>query len=117
MKIIVNIILAALLFVCSPALTQAQSKIDTTTFHVDGVCNTCKERIERAALLRGVKYVEWEKTSEQLTVVYRNDKVKPDDVHISIASIGHDTEKVKASDEAYSKLPDCCLYRSDIKKH
>jgi hypothetical protein len=27
-----------------------------------------------------------------------------------LASVGHDTEKYKASDDVYAKLPDCCHY-------
>lgn len=110
-------IICIVLFLLSPAITKAQSKIDTTSFQVAGVCDMCKERIERAALLRGVKFAEWEKSSEQLTVIYRVDKVKLDEVHKSITSVGYDTDKVTASEEAYAKLPKCCRYRSGIEKH
>jgi hypothetical protein len=36
---------------------------------------------------------------------------KMDDIQKAIAQIGHDTEKFKAPDEVYNKLPECCLYR------
>jgi hypothetical protein len=29
----------------------------------------------------------------------------------SLADAGHDNEKYKATDDVYSKLPKCCLYR------
>jgi hypothetical protein len=30
-----------------------------------------------------------------------------------VAMVGHDTEKVKASNVVYESLPDCCKYRQD----
>jgi hypothetical protein len=31
-------------------------------------------------------------------------------IHKNIAAVGHDTQKVKATDEAYNNLHDCCKY-------
>ena len=44
-------------------------------------------------------------------VVYKSDKISEEDVHKAIAGAGHDTEKIKATDEAYSKVHGCCRYR------
>ncbi|MBS1590173.1 MAG: copper chaperone, partial [Bacteroidetes bacterium] len=51
MKSIIIFIFSALL--SSAAL--AQSDIKTDSFKVDGNCNMCKNRIEEAAYVRGVK--------------------------------------------------------------
>lgn len=99
------------------ASAQKSSKIDTTKFEVKGVCDMCKDRIENAALIRGVKWVEWDKMSDTLTVIYRKDKLEILDVHKSIAEVGHTTEKVECNMEAYNQLPACCAYMGDIKKH
>ncbi len=90
---------------------------DTISFHVSGVCGSCKQRIENAALIKGVKWAQWDIESQILTVIYRKDKVTPDAIHQSIALAGHDTDKVKATDEAYKKLPRCCAYRDGVEKH
>jgi len=96
---------------------EKTSKIDTSKFEVKGVCNMCKERIENAALIKGVKLVEWDKATDTLTVIYRKDKVDILSVHKSVAEAGHTTEKVKCNIEAYNNLPACCAYMGDIKKH
>ncbi len=93
------------------------NKIVTKKFVVKGNCNLCKDRIENAALIRGVKFVEWDKMTDTLKVIYRIDKVTLDDLHKAIAGAGHDTEKVKAKDEVYNTLPACCLYRGGNGKH
>lgn len=94
-----------------------KKKVETTEFKVSGVCKMCKERIENAALIKGVKFVEWSKESQKIKVIFNNRKVKLDDIHAAIAEHGHDTEKVKAKDEVYEKLPKCCAYRDGVEVH
>lgn len=96
---------------------EKQSKIDTINFEVKGNCGLCKERIENAALIKGVKWVEWNKVTDTLTVIYRTDKVNILDVHASIAESGHTTDKVECNLDAYNKLPACCAYMGDAEKH
>ena len=96
---------------------KKNSKVDTAKFEVKGVCGMCKERIENAALIKGVKWVEWDKATDTLTVIYRVDKTKLLDVHKSIAEVGHTTDLVKCNIDAYKKLPGCCAYMGDAKKH
>lgn len=96
---------------------KGKQKIDTTHFEVAGVCDMCKERIENAALIRGIKYVNWDKESDMLQVIYRTDKADIMDVHRSIAESGHATSKVPANEEAYRKLPGCCAYLDGAEKH
>ena len=85
-----------------------------TTFEVDGLCSMCKERIEEAAKeVEGVKKATWNKKSRQLTLGFHNDEVDVKNVHKAIARAGHDTEKVKATDESYAALPACCKYREE----
>ncbi|HAF30588.1 MAG TPA: ATPase [Bacteroidales bacterium] len=96
---------------------KQDSKIDTVQFEVKGVCNMCKERIENAALIKGVKWVEWNKITDTLTVIFRKDKTKLMDIHKSIAEAGHTTELVECNLDSYHKLPACCAYMGDVKKH
>jgi Cu(I)/Ag(I) efflux system membrane fusion protein len=81
-------------------------------FGVSGNCEMCKERIEKAALsLQGVKSASWDVTLKIVQVEYDNKELQPADIHKAIAEAGHDTEQVKADDETYKALPECCLYR------
>ena len=102
----------------SEALGQKKEKeTRTIEFQVSGVCKMCKTRIENGALIKGVKKVEYDGEKSLLTVIYRTDKVTEDDIHTAVANIGHDTDKVKAPEEAYKKLPGCCAYRDGVEKH
>ncbi|MCG8410710.1 MAG: cation transporter [Bacteroidales bacterium] len=96
---------------------QKEKKVKTVKFEVKGVCDMCKKRIENAALIKGVKWVEWDKATDTLTVIYKPSKVKLIKIHESIAEAGHTTDKVKCNLEAYKKLPPCCAYMGDVEKH
>lgn len=91
--------------------SAATQQVDNTTFKVYGKCGMCKKRIEGAVNeLEGVQSANWDVESKMLTVKYDPSKVEEMDIHKQIASVGHDTEKVKATDEAYSNLMGCCKY-------
>jgi len=91
--------------------------VKTVEFKVEGVCGMCKDRIENGALIKGVKKAEWDKETEMLTVIYNPDKVELMDIHKAIAELGHSTDKVKAEEKAYNKLPACCQYDDGAHKH
>ncbi|MBN1118140.1 MAG: cation transporter [Bacteroidales bacterium] len=93
------------------------AKTVTAKFHVDGVCMMCKERIENAAYIKGVKTCEWDKETGELEVVYNTEKTTLDKIHKSIAKAGHSTSKEKADSDAYAKLPKCCAYDNGAEKH
>lgn len=98
------------------AQTSKQKKSKSVvcdTIMVRGVCGSCKDRIENAALIKGVKKLNWDKNTQELIVYYKPSKVTTDQIEQEIAKIGHDTKKHKAKDEVYNSLPACCAYRSD----
>ena len=97
-------------------ILSAQSKADIT-FGVSAVCGMCEERIETAFDVKGIVMADYDLKSKKLNVVYKT-KVFPDvlDVHRIAANVGHDTEKVKATDEAYNSLHHCCKYREGAKE-
>jgi periplasmic mercuric ion binding protein len=105
------------LFAFNSQAQEKSKKIETTEFKVWGVCGQCKDRIENAALIKGVKFAEWNKQTQMLKVIYVPEKVSLEKIHKAVAEAGHDTELVKADDEVYKKLPKCCLYRDGIKAH
>lgn len=86
-------------------------KVETVTFTVKGNCEQCKNRIENAADIKGVKLAQWDEKTQQLTVTYRADKVTPEKIKEAVLKSGHDVEDRKAPDNTYNKLPDCCKFR------
>ena len=92
----------------------SQKRSAKHTFEVDGVCEMCKERIEKACLdTKGVKYATWSVDTHQLTVILNEKKNSIKTVKENIAKVGHDSEEVKATEEVYAKMHECCKYRDE----
>lgn len=94
-----------------------QKKFVTTEFWVGGTCNHCKERIENTVDVKGVKMAQYDLSNHMLEITYKPAKVDIDRLHQMLADIGHDTKKVKASDEVYNNINDCCKYRDHKHDH
>lgn len=107
-----NLFLLIGLFLSVNVFSQTKST-QTVTFSVKGNCEQCKERIENAADIKGVKVCTWEEKTQVATVVYSPDKVSPDQIKQAIAKAGHDVGDIKSTDVAYKKLPKCCQYRDN----
>jgi copper chaperone CopZ len=115
LKIIILGVLVSLMGSNSYAQMHDHSKMamattKTETIKVWGNCETCQARIEKAAKVDGVNKASWDKSTKLLTLVYDPATVKSDDIQKKIALVGHDTEKYKADDKVYAKLPGCCQY-------
>lgn len=96
---------------------KAQTTIVTSTISVKGNCGECKERIENAADIKGVKNAVWNEDTKVLTTTYDSKKVSLEQIEKAIANAGHETLKQKANDKAYNSLPSCCKYKTeDCKK-
>lgn len=91
--------------------------IQTEKITVRGVCDMCKDRIEKAALVKGVKMATWDANTQELTVMYKAGKVTPERIQKAVAATGHDTQDIEATEEAYKTLPDCCAYRDGVEVH
>jgi copper chaperone CopZ len=83
----------------------------TETRKVQGKCEMCKARIEKAAKIEGVTRADWNINTGMLALAYNPAVVTGDQIQRRIAAAGHDTEKYKATDAVYNNLPGCCLYR------
>ena len=95
-----------------PKKKQKKQSVSEASFEVSGVCGMCRNRVEKAAQsIEGVQAAVWNMDSKTMTVKFSADKTSAADVQQKIASTGHDTEQVKATDEAYSNLPGCCKYK------
>lgn len=84
--------------------------IETISFKVSGNCEMCKERIEEALDVKGVKKADWNMETGMVTIVFDPHTIEEDQLHQLIAKAGYDTEKVKAEEKAYKELPGCCQY-------
>ncbi|THU38025.1 heavy-metal-associated domain-containing protein [Niastella caeni] len=90
--------------------TNALAQTKTDSFKVYGNCNMCKKRIEKAAAVEGVVKANWNVETKIMTVSYDSSRLTTDAIQKKIAAAGHDTEKEKAADQTYNKLPGCCRY-------
>ena len=92
----------------------AQEKNKKMSFEVDGKCEMCKARIEKAALgVKGVKYALWDIPSHELSLIIDERKTDPMKIKTALVAVGHDTRELKATDEAYDSVHPCCKYRDD----
>lgn len=95
------------LFILVASIASAQTK--STTFKVSGECGTCKKKIEKAAKSAGASYAVWNTDTKMLTVKYAGAANKTK-IEEAIAGAGYDTPDVKATEDAYNKLDECCQY-------
>lgn len=96
------------------AMTFAQEKNKKLTMAVDGKCEMCKMRIEKAALgVKGVKYALWDIPSHELSLIIDERKTDPMKIKTALVAVGHDTKELKATEEAYAAVHPCCKYRED----
>lgn len=101
---------ATLFFTLFSVNMYAKDVITKTSFKVSGNCDMCKTRIEKAAKIDGVKNAVWDEETHLLTVAFAPTKVSVDQIQQNIAKAGYDTEKFKAIETDYKKLPQCCQY-------
>ncbi len=105
-----TILVMAILF---STIAFAQNKNEKASLEVDGVCMMCKERIEKACVkTKGVKSATWNVKTHELKLIFDARKTNLDSIRKSVAAVGHDTKKLKATDEAYNSLHPCCFYRN-----
>jgi len=100
--------------VLSAVIANAQMQ-KTETVKIFGNCGMCKQRIEKAGNIKGVASVEWNKTTKIATLNYDAAKTNQEEILKRIALAGYDSEKLLASEDAYSNLPGCCQYDREAK--
>jgi copper chaperone CopZ len=116
MKTIKALFMIAFVLAITSAAKAQNSKLDgpflaTKAIKVNGVCDMCKHRIENALKnTPGISSASWNIDSKTLLVQYSRAKINPAKIQQMVAAVGHDTEKIRASDVVYNALPDCCHY-------
>lgn len=111
-KIIVIIVFA--FFGMNANAQEQPNKNRKVDIEVNGVCEMCKKRIEKAAFsVKGVKSAIWHVEDQDLHLIIDETKCTVLDVEKAVAKVGHDTKNIKATEEQYAKIHGCCKYRTD----
>lgn len=106
-----------ILAVLIATVTYAQNKNAKASLEVNGVCLMCKTRIEKASLnTKGVKSAVWNVDTHELRLIYDERKTNIKTIESKILAAGHDTQELKATDEAYASVHPCCRYRDEVVK-
>jgi periplasmic mercuric ion binding protein len=103
-----QLFLLSFVFLSFSHIATAQEKTDT--LKVSGNCGMCKKKIETAAKTAGASFAQWNADSKMLVVKYNSTTANAAKIQQSIAKTGYDTQDVKATDEAYNNLHECCQY-------
>ena len=90
-------------------------KIKKIKFQVNGVCEMCKNRIETALDVKGIRLADWNIKTKFCRVKFNSEVISENKIHQLIAKLGHDTSKCKATDEDYNNLYYCCHYNREKK--
>jgi len=109
MKTKVFILMAGILLIGMSSFAMGKK---TEKINVAGKCGMCETRIEKAAMaVDGVKKADYDLKTKTLAVTFDEKKTSVDGIEEAMAKVGHDTDKFKADDAVYNKLPGCCKYR------
>lgn len=109
MKNILFVVVA--LISLSVTAQEKKNKNAKYNIEVNGNCDQCKKRIEKAAFsVPGVKSAVWHMDDHTLHLIINEEKTSLAEVEKAIAKVGHDTENVKATDADYENLHHCCKY-------
>ncbi len=91
---------------------KTSEKSTHTMINVQGKCEMCKDRIEKAAKsVKGVSSATWDQKTKQLHLNIDPAQTSADAISKAVAKAGHDTDKYKADKATYDALPTCCKYR------
>ncbi|MBP1618273.1 MAG: Cu(I)/Ag(I) efflux system rane protein CusB/SilB [Bacteroidetes bacterium] len=108
----INSAVAASTSMSAEMAAAPKSAIKHAMLKVKGNCESCKDRIEKAALsVKGVKSASWDQKSGVLHLELDSKATSVAAVSKAIAKVGHDTEFDKADAKTYNALPGCCKYK------
>ncbi|MDO5523659.1 MAG: efflux RND transporter periplasmic adaptor subunit [Bacteroidia bacterium] len=88
------------------------TKGEHATLMVQGLCEMCKDRIEKTARgINGVYSAVWELKTRELHLDFDKALTSKAAISKAVAAVGHDTDMHKADNNVYEALPACCKYR------
>ena len=86
------------------------SKFKKIKFYVSGVCEMCKNRIETALDIKGIRLADWNVKTKICKVKFNSEIISENYIHKLISEVGHDTPIYRAKDKDYNNLYHCCHY-------
>lgn len=97
------------LVTCFFLLNATAQKKQTIVIQTSAECGQCKERIEgKLNYTKGISFAELDVPTKQCTVKYDTEKISKEEILQEISKLGYDADGVKANQEAYENLPQCC---------
>lgn len=87
----------------------------TVAVKIYGNCGMCKKTIEKAALKKGTGKADWDNDTQTAQLTFDSSRTNADEILQRIAAAGYDSEKFRATDEAYANLHSCCQYERPAK--
>ncbi len=108
---VVAVLILSFSYVLDAQNSKATAKDTAVVFKINGTCSQCKERIEEALKIKGIRSADWDVNTKMLSLVYNPVNLSVSKIHKRLAEVGHDTELEKAKDAVYKELPACCHYR------
>lgn len=85
-------------------------KTKTESITIYGNCGMCKDRIENALDIVGVKNANWNIEAKVLRVVYNPSKISLEEIQRVCAKAGHASENTQVDASVYNNLHHCCKY-------
>ena len=114
-----NLLLGMMLLLVTLS-SQAQEKKNKNAKHtimVNGNCEQCQRRIQKAAFsVDGVKVANWSIETHKLAVTINEEKTSVAAVKKAVAKVGHDAGEIRATNESYENLHHCCQYEREEPK-
>ena len=99
------------IFSVSMMAQEKKNKNKSITFKVNGNCEMCEKRIEKAAFsIKGVKSADWHSDHQDIHLIFDENKCTAKDVAKAIALVGYDNQFYKTTDKLYEELHGCCQY-------
>ena len=108
-----NLVLGMMLLFVTLSIQAQDMKNKNAKYNIEvnGNCEQCKKRIEKAAFsVSGVKSADWGIDNHILHLIINEQKCTLLDVKKAVAKVGHDTDEVKATKETYDTRPGCCQF-------
>ncbi len=94
---------------------SAQSKTEKVVIKTSAVCDMCKKQIERAVSYeKGVKAVNLNIETRELTVEYATGKGDPEKFRKAVSKTGYDADHIPADPKAYEKIDECCKAENNM---
>lgn len=91
------------------AFGQVDGKWTTATIKSSMECGMCERNIENGlSFSKGVKSVEADHVTNEVTVVFNNRKTTIDQIREDITNLGYAADDLKAVPEKVTELAPCC---------